>query len=389
MRFEHGSVGGRDVSLQRARILGMNTPEPDPLTPLPRNALVLVTGAAGSAGAAAVEQLAAAGWRVRATARPGRPVPQPEGADVEIRYGDLCDRAFLDTLTEGVDAVIHCAALIDVTLPREVLDPINRQAVEHLWHAACRDGVHRFVHMSTASVYAPSDAPLTEDSPTLATSAYEESKLAAERFLQQQQGGPAVTILRPSMIYGPRNRDLAGILAALPLLSTHFLKIGIGIRGGPSTNWVHAEDVGRAAVFVLDRPDTVNQIYNVADHSRQPFGAMLDDVYAAYGLQPRLRIPLGRWLRPLVARLFRTGWVLALLNRVIGGGWRRLAKAHALEAGLRPKVFTDIGNYASADWIFAEDRLCALGFELRWPDPRSGWADAVRWYRQAGWVPPA
>lgn len=348
---------------------------------------VLVTGAGGSVGGELVGLLLNQGYTVRATVRPGRPAPHPAHPALEIAVGDLTDASFCDGLTRDCAFVVHTAAVIDVTLPREALEPINLLAVQRLQRAALRDGVARFIHLSSASTYAPSARPLSEDSPQLATSPYEATKLEAEHLFTNDDKGLSWTILRPSMIYGPRNRDLAAILPALPFLSRHFLKIGIGLAGGPSTNWVHARDVAHACVHVLEHPAADGQIYNVADDCPKPFGAIFDDVRAACGDKPTLRIPLARWMRPLLYRFFTSQRMLVLLNRLIGGGWRRLATAHGLTGELRPKVFRDIGLYATADWIFDASRLAATGFRLEFPDPAAGWADTLQWYRAHGWVP--
>lgn len=348
---------------------------------------VLVTGSGGSVGGELVALLLQRGFAVRATVRPGRPAPHPAHPRLEILAGDLTDAAFCDSLTPDCRFVVHTAAVIDVTLPREALEPINLDAVARLRQAALRDGVERFVHLSSASTYAPSPRPLREDSPQLATSAYETTKLEAERLFTTDPAGVPWTILRPSMIYGPRNRDLAAILPALPFLSRHFLGVGIGLSDGPSTNWVHARDVARACLHVLEHPEAAGNIYNVADDSPKPFGAIFDDVWAACGDAPTFRIPLMRWMRPLLYRFFTSAAVLTLLNRLIGGGWRRLAAARGLRGELRPKVFRDIGLYATADWVFDASRLAQTGFRLEFPDPAAGWQDTLSWYRHHGWVP--
>lgn len=348
---------------------------------------VLVTGAGGAVGSALVPRLLQAGWRVRATALPRTPLNDQGRDGVEVVRGDLTDPAFAPTVVAGCDVVIHCAALIDITLDWATLKPINLDAVKWLYEAARTAGVRRFIQLSSASLYAPGSAPHREDDPLLATSAYEQTKLEAERWLRAQTAGPEVVIVRPSMIYGPRNRDLAAILPALPPLCSTFLKFGIGLSGGPITNWVHAEDVAAAVALLAEHPEAAGGTFNVADLTRKPFGAMLDSVYAAYGITPRIRIPLNLIPKPLLRWLFTNATILRLLNRMIGGGWAKVVERYGLDPQLRPKVFPDIGNYATSNWIFATDRIEALGWRPRFADEREGWRDAVHWYQAHAWVP--
>ena len=87
---------------------------------------ILVTGAAGEMGSRLVPRLTAQGWRVRGLVLPGDPLRRRlEGLDCEVVEGDIRTPSTLGPACQGVDTVLHAAAVILSTDPR-TLDDINR-----------------------------------------------------------------------------------------------------------------------------------------------------------------------------------------------------------------------------------------------------------------------
>lgn len=134
----------------------------------------------------------------------------------------------LDAAVEGVDTVVHLAALAGLPTSWSDVDAYvgcNVTGTSRLIEACQRQGVSRFVHASTSSVYGR-DAVGDETQQTRPISPYGVSKLAAENLVQAHvvvNDFPA-TILRYFSIYGPRQRpDMAyqifieSLLAGRPL----------------------------------------------------------------------------------------------------------------------------------------------------------------------------
>lgn len=232
----------------------------------------LVTGATGLIGSHLAEHLVAEGHAVRALVRPRSDARLLRRLGVEIVPGDLGDAASLARAVGGVDVVHHNAARVSDWGPfREFAAPALGGTAA-LLRAATRAGVARFVHMSSASVHGlrrvrgrrvdettPLPRPPRSDP-------YARAKILSERLVLGHQGGPEVSVLRPTFVYGPRDR------AVLPRV-VRLLREGrmiVAGRGDNPLHLIHAADVARATaaagspgasagVYLLDGGRTITQ----------------------------------------------------------------------------------------------------------------------------------
>ena len=152
---------------------------------------------------------------------------------VDVVVANVHDPVALTALVRGCDAVVNLVAILHGSAAE--FDAVHRRLPETLTRAMHGAGVLRLVHVSAigAASYAPSN--------------YLRSKAAGEEALKA--GGLAVTILRPSLIFGQQDKLLnlfAGLQAVAPVLPlaashVHFQPV-----------WV--EDVAAAIVTVLEDP---------------------------------------------------------------------------------------------------------------------------------------
>jgi len=357
---------------------------------------VAVTGAAGTVGAQLVEELLQRDRvRVIRVDLPGVAWPElPAGLAqrVEDRPGDLTDVSFARPALRGATHVVHCAAVRDLGLPFTALKPINVDAVGWLYEAAREEGVRAFVHLSSGDVYQRTRGVITEDTPLRADSDYEQTKLDAEAMVQQhaRRGGPGWVILRPAQTYGPRGKRLAGSLFTLPPL-LQLVSGGaamIGVRGGPKSNWVHAGDVARAAVFLLERRDAYGEAFNVCDDTPLPFGEILNAAIAAYGFPITTTVPIPpRWVGRLAVPVLASDPVLGAINAGAAVLWKLVRQRHDLTGDLAPRIDRALGAYLIRDRVFSNDRLRGLGWTPRYPDLRRALPEVLAWYQERRWVP--
>jgi NAD dependent epimerase/dehydratase len=202
---------------------------------------ILVTGAGGFIGSHLTEALLARGARVRALVHYDSrgswgelsPLRAEPPAALEVRPGDVRDPFLVDSLVQGVDVVVHLAALIPIpysyVAPAEFVDT-NVRGTLHLLEAARRHGVARFLHTSTSEVYGSAlYTPIDERHPLQAQSPYAASKIGADALVESygRSFGVSVAIVRPFNTYGPRQSTRAFLPAVLAqLLRGDVVRVG-------------------------------------------------------------------------------------------------------------------------------------------------------------------
>lgn len=354
---------------------------------------VLVDGAAGFLGWAVVEELVRAGFRVRATDRPGSLLPS--GDRVETVHADL-EHDALAPLFAGVTHAVHVAGLFDLAASREALRRANVAVAARVAEAALTARVTRFVHVSSVTVHGrPSAAKITENAPMRGGTPYEISKREGEQAVSaiHARGLPSVFV-RPSGIYGPRGRyGLAAALATMVLAKAK----GSGhrsLRGGPRMTHVHVEDVARAIALVLDERrtedrDVLGRAFFVADETPIGWGELFAFLERELGLAESAPIELS-WLRTrlLLAALRLTPRSrLARTNDALARGWARLVRDEGLVPALLPRLDPHAYDYFLGDHVYDTSALGALGFRCKHPNPREGLRETLAWYRRERWLP--
>jgi UDP-glucose 4-epimerase len=225
---------------------------------------ILVTGGSGFIGSHVVDKLRAKGVGVRvfeATMPTFR-------NDIEYYQGSILDLSALAFAMNGIDAVMHLAAIADV---KDVYnDPhysesINVRGTINVLEAARRAGVKRIVYGSTTWVYSEAASnDVDEMTPLHAPShLYTATKLAGEYYCQSYSKlyGMGVTILRYGIPYGPRARDGA----VIPIFVRKALNgepLTIAGDGSQFRKFVYVEDLAEGNVLALQSV-AKNKIYNL------------------------------------------------------------------------------------------------------------------------------
>jgi NADH dehydrogenase len=208
---------------------------------------VCVIGGSGFVGRHVVQELAAAGIRVRVpTRRRERAKTLIVLPTVDVVNADVHDPQALGRLLAGTDAVINLAGILHEAhkgdfskvhseLPRRIVDACREQGVQRLLHVSALKAAH--------------DAP----------SAYLRSKAGGEQQVRvAHASGIHTTIFRPSVIFGPEDRFL-NLFAKLAQLLPFIALACPQARFQP----VYVQDVARAVVASLCDPRCFDQAYDL------------------------------------------------------------------------------------------------------------------------------
>lgn len=211
---------------------------------------ILLTGATGLVGSRLLPRLAQAGLECRALVRGD--VALPEGTTA-VR-GDLASGDSLQRAVEGVDAIVHLAAVFR-TDDEDAIWRANLDGTRNLIRAAEAHAPEaRFVLASTINVYdADASRPGREDDACSPTAAYPASKLAAEALLRDSALN--WSILRFPFVYG----DNDGHLESMPALATR-----MGLHPAHTFSVAHHRDI--ATIVRLALNGTMDKrVVNVTD----------------------------------------------------------------------------------------------------------------------------
>jgi UDP-glucose 4-epimerase len=217
---------------------------------------VLVTGGSGFIGRHVVAQLRQAGAHVRVLDL--KPHPDPA---VALAQGDLASPEVLGrALAEGIDAVVHLAAVTSVLKSVEQPEQtfITNVAATHALLGAAREaGAHSLVFASTNAVTGPMEEPAISERAVLRPlTPYGATKAAAEMLMSAYTAvfDLRCVCLRLTNVYGPAMQAKDSIVARLmraTLLHTGFEVYGDGTQ---VRDYVHVSDVVAAVKLGLSDP---------------------------------------------------------------------------------------------------------------------------------------
>lgn len=274
---------------------------------------ILITGATGSIGPQVVQALNTAGHHIRVLVRQ-TPILNIVNS-IDVYKGDITDSDTVKVAVQGVDVVIHLAALLHIVNPPPTLYPeyerVNIKGTANLVQAALHHGVKRIVYASTVNVYGESNGQiLTEEVQPNPGTVYAQTKLAGEQLIlneKNKDGEPLGVVLRLGAVYGPQIKGNYQQLLQL-LAANRFFPIG---KGENRRTLVYDKDVAQAILLALQHPQAVGQVFNVSDGKYHTVHDIITAMCAALGRNaPRYAIP--------VAPIRFTAGLLEDLGQTIG-----------------------------------------------------------------------
>ena len=310
--------------------------------------LVALTGASGFIGQHLVPELARAGYRLRLLLRREPAVSHWQGITPQVVSGSLDEPGALDRLVEGADLVVHLAGLIKAAKAAQFFS-VNRDASARLADSARRlaPDAH-FLLISTLAAREPS------------LSDYAASKRGAEDVVLDTLG-QRVTVLRPPAVYGPGDPETLRFFQLARMRR-------VALMGGADARiaMIHVQDLCRLIAGLLESLPG-GRVVSAADG--RPAGYRWDELMGAAARAVGNTTP--RFIE--VPKSLLSG--MALLGDVA----RKMGSASMLNS-------QKLRELRHPDWSVS---ALELALPANWAprfDLDAGFADAVRWYRRAGWL---
>lgn len=267
--------------------------------------IFMVTGGAGFIGSHIVDRLVQEGERVRvvdnfSTGRRENIAHLEGNPLVQVAEGDICDGEFMAEAMEGVDYVLHQAAIPSV--PRSVSDPlgshrVNVEGTLRVLLAAREAGVKRVVFASSSSVYGDvagdqrGDLAKKETLAPRPLSPYAATKLAGEGYCTAfyNSYGLETVVLRYFNVFGPRQDPSSQYASVVPRFATALLNgkrpviYGDGLQ---TRDFTHVSNVVEANLKACTAPDAPGRAFNVACGKSVSVLELLETMAQVLGVNP-------------------------------------------------------------------------------------------------------
>jgi UDP-N-acetylglucosamine 4-epimerase len=318
------------------------------------NKKILITGVAGFIGSNLAEAFLNKGCEVIgldnfATGKPENIEQLLKKNAFTFQEGDIRNRAILDKIMPGTDAVLHQAALGSV--PRSIKDPVtsidvNITGTTNVFFAAHQHNVKRVVYAASSSTYGDSeDLPKVEHKIGKPLSPYAISKyvneIIAENF--HQIYGLDTIGLRYFNVFGKRQDPQSTYAAVIPKFVSQLMQLEsprINGDGSYSRDLTYVENVILANMLALETPDpeALNKVYNVACGDR----TSLNELFALIKKELIRHNPKIQTIEPTYGAV-RNGDVPHSLASI------ELAQKHL---GYNPKYTVGQGLTEAIDWYW-------------------------------------
>ncbi len=265
---------------------------------------VLVTGGAGTIGAAVVRRLLRdPAWEVRVSDQ--RPAPDWMREGCEVHTGDLRELDRAREALRGCTHVIHLAAIVGGIanfhrLPH-TLTEVNNALYNSVVRAAVDRGAERFVYVSSSMVFErATEYPTTEEhiwECPMPRSAYGFSKLTGEVYVRaaHAEHGLPWTICRPFNAYGPGEmpEDEPGIAHMVPDVVKKCLALPGGAAlpifgdGSQTRTLTHVDDIADGIVTAMASPAGLCEDFNVSASREMTVAEIARVIWEACGRDPK------------------------------------------------------------------------------------------------------
>jgi nucleoside-diphosphate-sugar epimerase len=263
------------------------------------NMKVAITGGSGFIGSHLVERLVSEGHNVKALVRKSSDTKLLETLGVKLVYGNVTKQASVERLVKDADVVYHIAGKVYMGSKHEFWNT-NVRGTENMLAACLGRSINRFVYTSSIGVMGSiRDPPADETYVYNPRSPYDKSKCEAEKtalWYFREKDVP-VTIVRPTVVYGPRNMYLLRLYDWIQRRDFPLI--------GSMDNLMHPcyiENCIKGIMLAGEKPKATGEIYIIGDEKPVSWRVYVNAIAEALGVNPPSRhVPV--WVIKTVAGL--------------------------------------------------------------------------------------
>ncbi len=325
--------------------------------------IAFVTGGTGFIGSLLVEQLVQNDWEVHCLVRKSSSLKWLQKLPVQLVHGDLFAEESLATTLARATHVFHLAGITKGLNAAEYFRS-NGEVTRALLQACAHHGkqIERFVYVSSIAAAGPSREGhlVREEEPPRPVSVYGRSKLEGERACAEYASKLPITIARPPIVYGPRDRDVY----------EYFKQVQLGIRlrpGGQKRVYslIHVQDLAAGLIALAQTPRAVGETYFITNPEPVEW--------------PELGLAIARAMQKktiqITVPMFATS-IIAALSELTAYIIRKPALLN----------FDKVREMREPHWSFSGEKARAqLGF-VPALTLEEGLRQTVEWYRENEWL---
>lgn len=323
----------------------------------------LVTGATGFVGSHLVEALVAGGHQVRILARPTSSFEWIGKLDVERATGHLEDQKALENAVRDMEWVFHVAGLTKARKLGSYMKA-NAMGTFNLLQACAqmKEPPQKVILLSSLAAWGPNypSCPRGEAEPCKPVSHYGLSKAWAEEVAIGFASRLPLVILRPTAVYGPRDKDVLAFF--------RMVKKGWFIRLGGQERYIcmiHVKDLVRAMLLAAEACVESGSVYPISDGEVHTWSKVARILAEIMGVSVRtVNVPLAMaWMAALLSEAW--SWISGLpplynrekLKEMLQPGWTCSIEKSKAELGFQPSIALEEGLretylwYRSMGWL--------------------------------------
>jgi nucleoside-diphosphate-sugar epimerase len=257
-----------------------------------KGATVLVTGANGFIGSHLVDHLLSLDCEVHGLVRESSDLKWLDSSKVHLHNADLAQSDFKIPALEDIDYVFHCAGLT-LAKSRSAFFEVNATACSTLYKQ-CESratNIKGVVHLSSLAATGPSPqgSLVDESTPCRPLTFYGKSKLAGEEIALRFSESLPVTVLRPPVVYGPREENF---FTFIKLVQKGWgLQIG---KAGKELSLIYVQDLVQAMLTATHPSLQTGSRYFVTDGKIHGWGQVAKECAQILNVRLKtLKIPEG------------------------------------------------------------------------------------------------